>query len=72
MLTTLRTWLQTGGHWDHTAAALAVHRNTVRNRIDRIRALLELDLGETEVRVDLWLALDWCDPALLPDPHVSD
>ncbi|WP_137121783.1 PucR family transcriptional regulator [Segeticoccus rhizosphaerae] len=71
LLTTLRTWLQTGGHWDHTAAVLSVHRNTVRNRIAKIGTLLELDLSEPEVRVDLWLALDWCDPTILPESHVS-
>ena len=68
LLGTLRAWLHASGHWDHTAAALSVHRNTVRNRIAKIAALLDLDLTDPGVRVDLWPALEWCDPATLPEP----
>ncbi|WP_246150363.1 PucR family transcriptional regulator [Streptomyces qinzhouensis] len=37
---TLRTWLSLHGNWDRTAAALGIHRNTVRQRIARCAALL--------------------------------
>ncbi|MEV0982034.1 PucR family transcriptional regulator ligand-binding domain-containing protein [Streptomyces sp. NPDC049915] len=54
---TLRTWLSLHGSWDRTAVALSVHRNTVRQRIARCAALLNADLDDTDVRMELWLAL---------------
>ncbi|WP_416965772.1 PucR family transcriptional regulator, partial [Streptomyces sp. Agncl-13] len=54
---TLRTWLSLHGSWDRTAVALAVHRNTVRQRIARCAALLEADLDDPDVRMELWFAL---------------
>jgi hypothetical protein len=54
---TLRTWLSLHGSWDRTAVALAVHRNTVRQRIARCAALLETDLDDPDVRMELWFAL---------------
>ncbi|BBC36131.1 hypothetical protein SGFS_074250 [Streptomyces graminofaciens] len=54
---TLRTWLSLHGSWDRTAVALAVHRNTVRQRIGRCAALLEADLDDPDVRMELWFAL---------------
>jgi hypothetical protein len=62
LLETLRTWLSLHGSWDRTAAALDVHRNTVRQRIARVAELLDTDLGDTDVRMELWFALHW-----LPD-----
>ncbi|HEV7935185.1 MAG TPA: PucR family transcriptional regulator [Actinomadura sp.] len=62
LLETLRTWLSLHGGWDRTAAALGVHRNTVRQRIARIAELLDTDLDDADVRMDLWFALRW-----LPD-----
>ncbi|MEU0662005.1 PucR family transcriptional regulator [Streptomyces lavendulocolor] len=56
---TLRTWLSLHGSWDRTAAALGVHRNTVRQRIGRCAALLAMDLDDAEVRMELWFALRW-------------
>ncbi|MFE9371911.1 PucR family transcriptional regulator ligand-binding domain-containing protein [Streptomyces sp. NPDC006711] len=55
--TTLRNWLALHGSWDRTAAALGVHRNTVRQRIARCTALLGADLDDMDVRTELWLAL---------------
>ncbi|MFJ2865680.1 PucR family transcriptional regulator [Kitasatospora sp. NPDC087314] len=60
---TLRTWLALHGSWDRTAAALQLHRNTVRQRIARVGELLELDLGDADVRMELWFALRWLPPA---------
>jgi hypothetical protein len=54
---TLRTWLSLHGSWDRTAVALAVHRNTVRQRIARCAALLEADLDDPDVRMELWFGL---------------
>ncbi|MEU0031833.1 PucR family transcriptional regulator ligand-binding domain-containing protein [Streptomyces sp. NPDC006335] len=54
---TLRTWLSLHGSWDRTAVALDVHRNTVRQRIAKSAALLELDLDDPDVRMELWFAL---------------
>ncbi|WP_030297819.1 PucR family transcriptional regulator [Streptomyces katrae] len=54
---TLRTWLAHHGSWDRTAAALGVHRNTVRQRIARVAALLRSDLDDPDTRMELWFAL---------------
>ncbi|MFJ6615555.1 PucR family transcriptional regulator [Streptomyces sp. NPDC091289] len=54
---TLRCWLSLHGNWDRTAVALAVHRNTVRQRIGRCGELLGRDLDDMDVRAELWFAL---------------
>ncbi|MFJ8978657.1 PucR family transcriptional regulator ligand-binding domain-containing protein [Streptomyces sp. NPDC102282] len=54
---TLRCWLSLHGSWDRTAVALTVHRNTVRQRIARCAALLDMDLDDMDVRTELWFAL---------------
>ncbi|MEU9183213.1 PucR family transcriptional regulator [Streptomyces sp. NPDC048484] len=54
---TLRTWLSLHGSWDRTAVALAVHRNTVRQRVARCATLLGADLDDPDVRMELWFAL---------------
>ncbi|MFJ7059041.1 PucR family transcriptional regulator [Streptomyces microflavus] len=54
---TLRCWLSLHGSWDRTAVALAVHRNTVRQRIGRCAVLLGVDLNDMDVRAELWFAL---------------
>ncbi|MGP4002805.1 PucR family transcriptional regulator [Streptomyces sp. 8N706] len=56
---TLRVWLSLHGSWDRTAVALEIHRNTVRQRIARAAELLGTDLGDPDVRMDLWFALKW-------------
>jgi hypothetical protein len=61
LVETLRTWLSLHGSWDRTAVALGVHRNTVRQRIARVAALLAADPDDPDVRMDLWLALRWLD-----------
>ncbi|MBI0380485.1 helix-turn-helix domain-containing protein [Streptomyces albiflaviniger] len=64
LLDTLRTWLNLHGSWDRAAAALRVHRNTVRHRLARVAELLDVDLQDPGVRMELWFALHW-----LPDDH---
>ncbi|MER7181006.1 PucR family transcriptional regulator [Streptomyces hyaluromycini] len=62
LLDTLRTWLTLHGSWDRTAAALRVHRNTVRHRLARLADLLDADLQDPGVRMELWFALQWHSP----------
>ncbi|WP_329338916.1 PucR family transcriptional regulator [Streptomyces sp. NBC_00663] len=57
LLDTLRTWLSLHGSWDRTAVALAVHRNTVRQRVAKCAGLLDTDLDDPDVRMELWFAL---------------
>ncbi|MFF3750145.1 PucR family transcriptional regulator ligand-binding domain-containing protein [Streptomyces sp. NPDC002018] len=57
LVETLRAWLSLHGSWDRTAVALAVHRNTVRQRVARCAALLDADLDDADVRMELWFAL---------------
>uniref|UniRef100_A0AAU2JMJ7 PucR family transcriptional regulator n=1 Tax=Streptomyces sp. NBC_00049 TaxID=2903617 RepID=A0AAU2JMJ7_9ACTN len=59
---TLRGWLAHHGGWDRTAAALGVHRNTVRQRVARCADLLERDLDDPDTRMELWFALRWEHP----------
>ncbi|WSP95557.1 PucR family transcriptional regulator [Streptomyces sp. NBC_01233] len=54
---TLRGWLAHHGGWDRTAAALGVHRNTVRQRVARCAELLGRDLDDPDTRMELWFAL---------------
>ncbi|MEU5715730.1 PucR family transcriptional regulator [Streptomyces sp. NPDC020403] len=54
---TLRCWLSLHGSWDRTAVALRIHRNTVRQRVARCAALLDMDLDDMDVRTELWFAL---------------
>ncbi|MEV7418245.1 PucR family transcriptional regulator [Streptomyces sp. NPDC089919] len=54
---TLRSWLAHHGSWDRTAAALGIHRNTVRQRIAKAAALLDRELDDPDTRMDLWFAL---------------
>ncbi|MCP2254642.1 PucR C-terminal helix-turn-helix domain-containing protein [Prauserella aidingensis] len=59
LLDTLHTWLACHGGWDRTAAALGVHRNSVRHRIRQAERALGLDLTDPDVRMRLWFALRW-------------
>ncbi|MGP4019824.1 PucR family transcriptional regulator [Saccharopolyspora sp. 5N708] len=57
---TLRVWLAHHGSWERTSTALGVHRNSVRHRIGQVERTLGVDLGDPEVRMELWFALRWC------------
>ncbi|WP_028925865.1 PucR family transcriptional regulator [Pseudonocardia acaciae] len=59
LLDTLRAWLAHHGGWDRTAAALGVHRNSVRHRIGQAERALDMDLSDPETRMELWFALRW-------------
>lgn len=58
-LDVLRTWLGANGNWDATAKALGLHRNSVRRQIGALADVLELDLGQAQVRAELWIALQY-------------
>ncbi len=58
LVASLRAWLAHHGQWDPSAAALGVHRHTLRNRIRTVERLLGLDLDSPTVRSELWLALE--------------
>jgi purine catabolism regulator len=57
----LRVWLEHNGHWDGAAAALGVHRHTLRHRMRRVEELLARDLGAPGVRAELWTAVQLLD-----------
>jgi purine catabolism regulator len=57
LVDTLRAFLEHNGHAEATSTALGVHRHTLRARLDRIRALLDVDLDDAHVRAELLLAL---------------
>ncbi|HVH23992.1 MAG TPA: PucR family transcriptional regulator [Pseudonocardia sp.] len=50
------------------AAALGVHRHTLRNRIRRAAGLLDRDLGSAAVRAELWVALRLLDTPATVEP----
>jgi sugar diacid utilization regulator len=57
LLVTLRTWLAVGCSTAAAAEALVVHPNTVGYRLGRIEQLIGRSLRDTEVRLELQLAL---------------
>ncbi|MFE9329126.1 PucR family transcriptional regulator [Streptomyces sp. NPDC006925] len=54
---TLATWLDAACSWDEAARRLAVHRHTVRNRLDKIARLTGRSMDNGDDRFDLWLAI---------------
>jgi DNA-binding PucR family transcriptional regulator len=53
---TLSVHLDSGGNYDRTAAALIVHRSTVRYRLGRIGELTGHDLSDPDTRFHLHVA----------------
>jgi purine catabolism regulator len=58
LLATARAFLRLNGQRQPAAAALGIHRNTLRARLDRIEEILGVSLDEPRTRVDLWVALE--------------
>ncbi|SEF24535.1 Sugar diacid utilization regulator [Amycolatopsis pretoriensis] len=56
LVATLAQYLECGGSYDDTAAALMIHRSTLRYRLGRIREITELDLNDVDSRLNLHLA----------------
>lgn len=57
LIVTLRMWLAHHGQPSSAAAALGVHRHTVRTRIRTAEARLQRDLDDPDVRAEIWAAL---------------
>lgn len=65
---TLSRYLDHGGHYETTAAALCIHRSTLKYRLQRIRELTGLDLNDPEILFNLRLATRaWLTLAALRD-----
>ncbi|MES4889637.1 helix-turn-helix domain-containing protein [Streptomyces sp. NPDC096012] len=56
MVQTLALYFDCGGNYDETAGALAVHRSTLRYRLQRIREISDRDLGDVDTRLNLQVA----------------
>jgi purine catabolism regulator len=57
LVESVRVWLAHHGQWEPAAAALGVHRHTLRKRVRRAEELLGRDLDEPGTRAELWIAL---------------
>lgn len=56
LVKTLSCYLEAGGGYDRTAAALSVHRSTLKYRLRRIREISAHDLSDPRTRFNLQLA----------------
>ncbi|MDR1431588.1 MAG: helix-turn-helix domain-containing protein [Propionibacteriaceae bacterium] len=56
LIATLTAFLDNRGSQSETAAILGIHRNTVAQRLNRIKELLAVDLDDPETRLALHLA----------------
>lgn len=57
LVTTLATYLERGGNSANTATTLAVHRNTLKYRLQRVREISGHDLNDPDTVFNLQLAL---------------
>lgn len=57
LVDTLAAFLAHNGQIEAAAAALAIHRHTIRNRMQRISELLADDVHSADTRTQLWLAI---------------
>ncbi|MEV6653160.1 helix-turn-helix domain-containing protein [Streptomyces sp. NPDC051219] len=56
LVQTLAQYLECGGNYDSTAAMLAIHRSTLRYRLQRIREVSGSDLADVDSRLNLHVA----------------
>ena len=56
LVKTLSTYLECGGNYDETAEGLAIHRSTLRYRLQRIREVSGLELSDVDARFNLHAA----------------
>ena len=56
LVETLSRYFDCGGNYDDTAAALTVHRSTLRYRLQRIREITDRDLADVDTRLNLQVA----------------
>ena len=59
LLDTLATWMRERRSVPAAARALSVHENTVRYRLARYEKLTGSDVGDTDVLVEAWWALEY-------------
>jgi DNA-binding PucR family transcriptional regulator len=57
LVESLRAYIETNGRWAEAAAALGVHRHTLRYRIRKVEELTGRDLADAGDRLELWLAV---------------
>ncbi|QSE88123.1 PucR family transcriptional regulator [Rhodococcus pseudokoreensis] len=57
LVSTLTAFLEHNGHTETAAAALGVHRHTLRNRLVKISDLTGRELDSAHVRAELWIAV---------------
>jgi sugar diacid utilization regulator len=57
LVATVEGYLKEYGHRERASARLRVHRNTLRQRLERIRALCGIDLEDTETLFDVQTAI---------------
>jgi purine catabolism regulator len=57
LVRSLEAFLAHNGQWEAAAAAIGVHRHTMRNRMDKVTELLGRDVESAHVRAELWLAV---------------
>jgi hypothetical protein len=53
LVRTLSTYLETGGNYHDAAAAMHIHRSTLRYRLARIRELTGLNMRDVNTRFNL-------------------
>ncbi|KIA60453.1 PucR family transcriptional regulator [Nocardia vulneris] len=69
LVSTLAQYLECGGNYDHSAAALHIHRSTLRYRLGRIRELTGFDLRNMNIRFNLQAATRaWQFLSVVPNP----
>ncbi|WP_329375106.1 PucR family transcriptional regulator [Streptomyces sp. NBC_00664] len=56
LVETLSHYFDCGGNYDDAAAALTVHRSTLRYRLQRIREISDRDLADVDTRLNLQVA----------------
>lgn len=56
LVETLSRYFDCGGNYDDAAAALMVHRSTLRYRLQRIREISDRDLADVDTRLNLQVA----------------
>lgn len=56
LVETLARYFDCGGNYDDAAAALTVHRSTLRYRLQRIREISDRDLADVDTRLNLQVA----------------
>lgn len=62
LVRSLRIWLEHDARFEQAAAALGIHRHTLRSRVAQASRLLGADLSTFPARAELWLLLQAASP----------